>query len=910
MLLIYFVIVIIIFPQFVLANEKGSSDENFEVVFQKDGGWSTDEWMEYKNEKQKIPFLNEFTTCYWDRLRYFSADYVSVWQYCGVDSISNKKMRCTQAYYRGNVNTAGRHMDLYGWIGGKFEVSVYTTKYRHRSWNHFCWSYSSLTGESRFYHNGFFVGNRTIEVIDGKYPTIEGDGNYEASAFIIGQEQDWVSGKYEASQMYSGEITELNMWDTILEPEKIESLASCKSFEKGNVIAWNKKNFKINKAKVVTTKDLRFLCKPPKKHIIFPEPLTLENAKIVCNAHGGKIATPVSAEENTELMEIVKQHKNRCMRNTNPVQQGRLIWLGLKQIDDVFYDVDYNKIIGLPKYENWDKYTPFYPNLGCAFMQIDGFWGFRDTATCNKIELCTICAFEETPVFNLKGLCKKNTALDSNYYMVTNSSNQITKYDGFSISKLTMRKGKWSARNKGVSIERPMAMHPLGRFMWTWYDRRCNVDRPQNRSLTLSVCEFGKQFTCDSGQCVPLQSRCDNINNCEDGSDESNCMLIQIPESYQIARFPIGEDKSSGAFPINTQLSIISFDRIDTVNMIIGITAEMRLTWKDRRLTFANLVEGQNEVPTKTADLLWLPIRTLIHENAVIGSMEKDSMPQLKVKISGGDTLPQQLSDSIENVLFLGENNPLELKVRFKIEYNCNFHLVKFPFDKQNCELISKMKIEKGSNITLVEDNPATAYGGSTTLNQFEITSITSKAINNEKETKFIVNIGLRRDHMNQMINTFFPTFMLWMLAYATLFIKLEDFGDRIMVTITALLVLASLLGSISEDLPTTSYFKFIDVWFLWYLINIFIITVYHILLDMVKDDEDDVIIHHHLNNGEKKGNQIIPITVQKDKEEKCKKCGNNGRKIGKEKINEMAIIIFPICTIIFNFVYFILSTL
>ena len=129
------------------------------------------------------------------------------------------------------------------------------------------------------------------------------------------------------------------------------------------------------------------------------------------------------------------------------------------------------------------------------------------------------------------------------------------------------------------------------------------------------------------------------------------------------------------------------------------------------------------------------------------------------------------------------------------------------------------------------------------------------------------------------------------------------------MVTITALLVLASLLGSISEDLPTTSYFEFIDLWFLWYLINIFIITIYHILLDMVKDDENVGILTHQSYNGEKKGNQIIPITIQKEKQAKCKKCGDDGSKMGKDRINDIAIIVFPICTILFNIIYFILST-
>ena len=46
--------------------------------------------------------------------------------------------------------------------------------------------------------------------------------------------------------MYSGEITELNMWSEILDQSKIALLASCKSFEKGNVVAWLQNNFTIH----------------------------------------------------------------------------------------------------------------------------------------------------------------------------------------------------------------------------------------------------------------------------------------------------------------------------------------------------------------------------------------------------------------------------------------------------------------------------------------------------------------------------------------------------------------------------------------------------------------------------------------------------------------------------------------
>ena len=65
---------------------------------------------------------------------------------------------------------------------------------------------------------------------------------------------------------------------------------------------------------------------------------------------------------------------------------------------------------------------------------------------------------------------------------------------------------------------------------------------------------------------------------------------------------------------------------------------------------------------------------------------------------------------------------------------------------------------------------------------------------------------------------------------------KIENFNNRFMGSITALLVLTALLGSINDDLPITSYFKYIDMWFTWYIANIFCIIVFHIFLDKTRE--------------------------------------------------------------------------
>lgn len=39
------------------------------------------------------------------------------------------------------------------------------------------------------------------------------------------------------------------------------------------------------------------------------------------------------------------------------------------------------------------------------------------------------------------------------------------------------------------------------------------------KNMTLTTCEEG-QFTCDSGDCISIESRCDNAKDCLDSSDE------------------------------------------------------------------------------------------------------------------------------------------------------------------------------------------------------------------------------------------------------------------------------------------------------------------------------------------------------------------------------------------------------
>ena len=88
------------------------------------------------------------------------------------------------------------------------------------------------------------------------------------------------------------------------------------------------------------------------------------------------------------------------------------------------------------------------------------------------------------------------------------------------------------------------------------------------------------------------------------------------------------------------------------------------------------------------------------------------------------------------------------------------------------------------------------------------------------------------RLYVDQLTSTFFQTFILWLLAYLTLFIPVGNLNERFMGSVTALLVLASLLGTMEDNLPKSNQTKCIDIWFLCYIINIFLIIIFHVILE------------------------------------------------------------------------------
>ena len=111
------------------------------------------------------------------------------------------------------------------------------------------------------------------------------------------------------------------------------------------------------------------------------------------------------------------------------------------------------------------------------------------------------------------------------------------------------------------------------------------------KRIKLTTCKCG-QFTCDDGQCIDIEERCDQSVDCEDFSDENNCRMIQVEENYNKEMPPFIVNKTSKKIrPANVNISVTVVDILDIVEAKheIELKIHLLLEWFDHRLKYLNL---------------------------------------------------------------------------------------------------------------------------------------------------------------------------------------------------------------------------------------------------------------------------------------------------------------------------------
>ncbi|CDQ75522.1 unnamed protein product [Oncorhynchus mykiss] len=97
-------------------------------------------------------------------------------------------------------------------------------------WQHLCVTWSTHDGHWEAFQDGVKRGSG--ENLSAWHPIKPG------GVFILGQEQDALGGRFDATQSFVGEMSDLQLWSRVLTPNEIYSQASCGGHMAGDLITW------------------------------------------------------------------------------------------------------------------------------------------------------------------------------------------------------------------------------------------------------------------------------------------------------------------------------------------------------------------------------------------------------------------------------------------------------------------------------------------------------------------------------------------------------------------------------------------------------------------------------------------------------------------------------------------------
>ncbi|KAG7215417.1 hypothetical protein INR49_006517 [Caranx melampygus] len=105
-------------------------------------------------------------------------------------------------------------------------------------WHHVCVTWSTRDGIWEAYQDGVKKGSgQNLSAWHSIKP---------GGIFILGQEQDTMGGRFDVTQSFMGELSDLQVWSRVLTPNEIHSQATCAGHLIGDVLSWSEEAVELH----------------------------------------------------------------------------------------------------------------------------------------------------------------------------------------------------------------------------------------------------------------------------------------------------------------------------------------------------------------------------------------------------------------------------------------------------------------------------------------------------------------------------------------------------------------------------------------------------------------------------------------------------------------------------------------
>ncbi|KAK3875259.1 hypothetical protein Pcinc_019858 [Petrolisthes cinctipes] len=797
--------------------------------------------MSYARWKGTIPRpLKEITICYRIKIYHYRPEVV-VFSY-----INTKNENIRTDHNRKGVQVVATAQ------GMRVDTGIITPLMH---WTAFCFVLAPNTPLT-FYHNGLkWKGDKEYLEDDdddddqsGKKLVSISNSNNASQVFldvdgtiVLGQDQDAPADVYDVTQSFSGELTDLNVWSRRLEEQELADISGCRTRGHGDIIDWDTADFELGSDVSKVEVDLAVTCNVvPLPFFMFPDKLQVSDALSLCAAFGGDVVTPRNAQEQEVVYKLGEENKDQCAKEGGP-----LMWLGIT--DDAekgvwrYYSSGENV-----NYTNWAPGQPNGLSLeNCAVLKGETFLGGWSDQSCKKsYKVCVLCSLKMPVFLRFRGIC--DSSLYDDRFVLVGKVQGKPYFKGYYRSHVYFTADRiWRLEsilknNTYAEMEDDGSLSfPVGRNDWTFSHGFCGRAKGEPQSLTFTQCAKNFEFTCDDGTCININQVCDRRVQCPDTSDELDCSTVKLPKGYQTTLPPPSLTQES-PLPVYLNLTLNTFGSIDAIRNRFTVELMVRMIWKDQRLQFKHLRRDRqlNIILPSEAQNIWVPTVDFLNaENNQHTTVDADCKITIKRQ---GSPIGDNIEHSKEARIYKGEDNYIRIARTYTIVFHCNFNFFYFPFNTDYCQMIFRINKNTNNYVTLEKYGAGIRYQGKDQLAEYTIGGVKMERLeSDEPYSGLVTHIQMRHLYTTQIVTIFVPTTLINLISFATFLFKWFDFQNRIMVSLTALLVLSTLFSQISGQLPKTSYSKLIDMWFLSSIVFAFVTIIIHTIVE----------INHHYNS-------------------------------------------------------------
>ena len=494
-----------------------------------------------------------------------------------------------------------------------------------------------------------------------------------------------------------GRVTNVNIFHGLTSLARMVATTSGEDCGKqnGDILAWTNSSWSLQGAARWTEVSVEELCRDFSTIQLFTTQRVSkpDDCRHLCRkVHGEGRMTSVETPELLGKLQSRLRSISPKLGSAGPM----VVWLPISREKGLWLDNYTNKTITA----GWNQGFPVDDaNKKCAILPIrsPGFTNQYCTHTAAEGGFYCSCYFPKHPFLTLRGLCK-DSYLDQTYLPQNSPKDGETTFYGNRKSSARFLKDdiQWKIEtfvyNTTAVSKEISGRFMLGKQIWRVEgdSKKCQDGRAYDIKLKLTGCEEG-EFTCDNGQCIKMEERCNQLPDCRDESDERGCRVVILKEGYNRKIPPIAKRLDGSVIPVEVSISVtlMKVVEIEETDHSIHLQFQISLQWKENRVKYLNLKHDTalNALTDEDIKTLWLPL--ILYDNTDqkevtrLGEYGNGEWMTFVTVSREGNFTRSGFNEVDEAEIFEGAENRLTMNQTYTWEFQCNYRLQRYPFDTQ-----------------------------------------------------------------------------------------------------------------------------------------------------------------------------------------------------------------------------------